>query len=303
MFLINQINNEAIKSSTDIKKETIRNVNAVERFFNSIDWDQIVTILIEKIVYVSLLCLLFFFIQKIGQFVIHRAYQQYDRNKGTNESRLRTIHTLTTNAFNYLIFFLFTYSILTVVGVPVGSLLAGAGIAGVAIGLGAQGFINDLITGFLVISEQQMDVGDRVNLTPLRIIGTVKAIGLRTTQIKSDDGTIHFVPNRNISIISNLSRANMQIQIDVRINPEEGYPQIVSVIRRINDRLKEEYNEIIQTDPALFGLIDLGNSNFAIRITVYVLNGQQSEMKEKFLSYYVSELSVAGFTIPNTPIH
>ncbi len=68
---------------------------------------------------------------------------------------------------------------------PIGSLLAGAGIAGVAIGLGAQGFMSDVITGFFIIMEQQMDVGDYIKLANLTIEGTVVSVGIRTLQLKA----------------------------------------------------------------------------------------------------------------------
>ncbi len=188
------------------------------------------------------------------------------------------------------------------IGVPIGSLLAGAGIAGVAIGLGAQGFMSDVITGFFVIMEQQMDVGDYVKLANLTIEGTVVSVGIRTLQLKATDGTVHFIPNRNITTISNLSRANMQVLLDIRIVPEEGYDRIYGIIEQVNTRLAEKYNDELQTQPEIFGLVDLGNSNFAIRTVCYVLNGKQFALKEEFLSSYVKELTAAGFTIPNTPI-
>lgn len=191
---------------------------------------------------------------------------------------------------------------MTIVGVPVGSLLAGAGIAGVAIGLGAQGFMNDIITGFFIILEQQMDVGDYIRLANLNIEGTVISVGLRTTQMKALDGTLHFIPNRNIMTISNLSRSNMQVLIDVRIMPDEGYDKITEIIDHVNEELKRKYNDSIQQGPSIFGMVDLGNGNFAVRTTMYVLNGKQALIKEEFLAQYVKKLSEANFTIPNTPI-
>ena len=136
----------------------------------------------------------------------------------------------------------------------------------------------------------------------LNIEGTVTSVGLRTTQIKAVDGTVHFIPNRNITTISNLSRANMQVLIDVRINPEEGYEKICEVITEVNETLKEKYIESIQTGPDIFGMVDLGNGNFAVRTTMYVLNGKQFAVKEEFLAQYIKALTEAGFTIPNTPI-
>ena len=97
---------------------------------------------------------------------------------------------------------------MSILGLPVSSLLAGAGIAGVAIGMGAQGFLSDVINGFFILFERQLDVGDEVVLTngPITVSGKVVSVGIRTTQLRSDDQALHFVPNRNITVVSNFSR-------------------------------------------------------------------------------------------------
>lgn len=303
MLILGLASTETVDSSApDLAEATVKKVSALQRFWNNINWDAIVATLIEKSLSILFLIFLFFIIQRIWKYLIDRTYANYSKKQHFSESRLKTLHTLIINAFQYTLFFFFIYSLLTIVGVPVGSLLAGAGIAGVAIGLGAQGFMNDLITGFFIILEQQMDVGDYIRLLALNIEGTVTSVGLRTTQIKAVDGTVHFIPNRNITTISNLSRANMQVLIDVRINPEEGYEKICEVITEVNETLKEKYIESIQTGPDIFGMVDLGNGNFAVRTTMYVLNGKQFAVKEEFLAQYIKALTEAGFTIPNTPI-
>ncbi len=303
MLILGLASTETVDSSApDLAEATVKKVSALQRFWNNINWDAIVATLIEKSLSILFLIFLFFIIQRIGKYLIDRTYANYSKKQHFSESRLKTLHTLIINAFQYTLFFFFIYSLLTIVGVPVGSLLAGAGIAGVAIGLGAQGFMNDLITGFFIILEQQMDVGDYIRLLALNIEGTVTSVGLRTTQIKAVDGTVHFIPNRNITTISNLSRANMQVLIDVRINPEEGYEKICEVITEVNETLKEKYIESIQTGPDIFGMVDLGNGNLAVRTTMYVLNGKQFAVKEEFLAQYIKALTEAGFTIPNTPI-
>ena len=303
MLILGLASTETVDSSApDLAEATVKKVSALQRFWNNINWDAIVATLIEKSLSILFLIFLFFIIQRIGKYLIDRTYANYSKKQHFSESRLKTLHTLIINAFQYTLFFFFIYSLLTIVGVPVGSLLAGAGIAGVAIGLGAQGFMNDLITGFFIILEQQMDLGDYIRLLALNIEGTVTTVGLRTTQIKAVDGTVHFIPNRNITTISNLSRANMQVLIDVRINPEEGYEKICEVITEVNETLKEKYIESIQTGPDIFGMVDLGNGNFAVRTTMYVLNGKQFAVKEEFLAQYIKALTEAGFTIPNTPI-
>lgn len=150
--------------------------------------------------------------------------------------------------------------------------------------------------------EQQIDVGDYIKLVNLQIEGTVTSVGIRMVQLKAADGTVHFIPNRNITTISNLSRAHMQVLIDVRIQPNEGYEEINQLIQTVNNRLGENYKKDIFDGPNLFGMVDLGNGNFAIRTVMYVTNGKQLLLKEEFLAAYVKELTEHGFTIPNNPI-
>lgn len=87
------------------------------------------------------------------------------------------------------------------------ALLAGAGVVGLAIGFGAQGLVSDIVTGFFILLEKQFDVGEYITVAGFD--GIVEQIGLRTTQLRSFDGTLHFIPNRSILNVSNHSRGTM----------------------------------------------------------------------------------------------
>lgn len=87
--------------------------------------------------------------------------------------------------------------------------------------------------------------------------GTVTAVGIRTVQLKSVDGTVHYIPNRNITTISNTSRANMQVVVDVRILPSEGLDDIRSIIDEVNQTVAAAHEEEIQTKPAILVLSTL----------------------------------------------
>lgn len=291
------------KNSMDIPivEPTVQQLNALQRWWNSINWESLIAAIIQKSVAVSLLILLFILLTRIANFAIRQAFKKHQRTK-TSEVRLTTLKTLVLNVTHYTLGFFFIYSLLSILGVPVGSLLAGAGIAGLAIGLGAQGFTNDLLTGFFIIFEQQIDVGDYVKLANLGIEGTVTQVGLRLLQIRSSDGTVHFIPNRNITTVSNHSREAMRVTVDVRILPSEGLDAIKKAITLANDQIAKMYADDIQVQPAIFGTVDLGTSNYAIRTTLYVVNGKQGVIQQELLTLSIFELTNAGFTIPNTPI-
>lgn len=289
-------------STTNVVDQATEQLSAWQKYWQSIDWDRVFSVLIQKGITILAVLILFYLIRKIGSFLINQSFDRQKKKMTDNATRIETIHALSMNVFSYTLFFFFLYSILDTLGIPVGSLLAGAGIAGIAIGLGAQGFTNDIITGFFIIMEQQIDVGDYIRLTDLQVEGTVTSVGIRMLQMKSTDGTVHFIPNRNITTISNLSRAHMQVKVDIRIQPDEGFDKISQLIEETNKMLAEDFKEEIFDGPTLFGMVDLGNSNYAIRTILYVTNGKQYKLQEEFLTAYVKILNQNGFTIPNDPI-
>jgi small conductance mechanosensitive channel len=183
-------------------------VNILERYLNRFDWENLLYQIITKLIVIILITILFVLIFKIGQKIIQHLYSSYAQKTSIATGRVATIKKMIDSVFYYSVFFIALYTLLAIIGVPIGSLLTGAGIVGLALGLGAQGFMNDLITGFFIILEQQIDVGDQIKLENLNIEGVAIAVGIRTTKIKSPEGFIHFVPNRNITTITNLSRSD-----------------------------------------------------------------------------------------------
>lgn len=298
--MLNQLTTST-SGDSPIVEPTIQQLNALQRWWNSINWESILSLIIQKSIAIGLLILLFILLARIANFSIKQMFRNYQRSKAS-EVRLTTLKTLVLNVTHYTLSFFFIYALLSILGVPVGSLLAGAGVAGLAIGLGAQGFTNDLLTGFFIIFEQQIDVGDYVILSNINIEGTVTQVGLRLLQIRSIDGTVHFIPNRNIATVSNQSREARRVIVDVRIDPSEGIEGIREAIDKANQSIAKMYAEDLQTQPTIFGTVDLGNSNYAIRTTLYVENGKQATVQQELLTLSIFELTKAGYSIPNTPI-
>ncbi|MEG0293236.1 mechanosensitive ion channel family protein [Enterococcus sp.] len=298
--MLNQLTTST-SGDSPIVEPTIQQLNALQRWWNSINWESILSLIIQKSIAIGLLILLFILLARIANFSIKQMFRNYQRSKAS-EVRLTTLKTLVLNVTHYTLSFFFIYALLSILGVPVGSLLAGAGVAGLAIGLGAQGFTNDLLTGFFIIFEQQIDVGDYVILSNINIEGTVTQVGLRLLQIRSIDGTVHFIPNRNITTVSNQSREARRVIVDVRIDPSEGIEGIREAIDKANQSIAKMYAEDLQTQPTIFGTVDLGNSNYAIRTTLYVENGKQATVQQELLTLSIFELTKAGYSIPNTPI-
>src|SRR5438477_11682972 len=119
---------------------------------------------------------------------------------GLRAQQLRTLSGVVYSAGLFVLVFLALLQVLQVVGINMGPLLATAGIAGLAIGFGAQTLVHDVINGFFILMENQYVVGDVVRVAGVK--GTVESMTMRNTTLRDDDGTIHIVPNSEIKIVS-----------------------------------------------------------------------------------------------------
>ena len=140
-----------------------------------------------------------------------------------------------TNCMNHVLYFFLVYCLLSILGVPVSSLPCWAGLVGVAFGLGAQGFLSDVVNGFFILLENQFEVGDAVgSREPLQAL--FQTVGIRTTQIRGFDGTSILYLNRNITIVSNKSRGDMRAQIDIPVYPSTDINKVTSIIQKVKSR-------------------------------------------------------------------
>ncbi|KRO17950.1 mechanosensitive ion channel family protein [Lacticaseibacillus saniviri] len=285
------------KSSTDTLAQQ---TNLVRRYIDSINWDAMLSSFVTLVFELLFFTILFWLINRIGKRILRHSFTRYQAKRALAGGRISTIETLATNAFSYLVGFFYFYAILSTLGVPVGTLIAGAGVLSLAIGLGAQGFVNDVVTGFFIILEGQLDVGDSVQLN--QISGTVTSVGLRTTIIKSADGTMNFIPNRNISIVSNRSRNNMLVSISLPVEPNVDVHKLTDVINQVNTDLVPKYQTIIKA-PDLLGIAANPDGTFSYQIQMYAENGEQLNLQRTFLSAYLNALTQAGITIPQPKLN
>lgn len=182
----------------------------IQSYIEKLDVTTIIENILTKVISLLLLLIVFYIAKKMLHTMVQRIVKPSLKMSRHDVGRQKTISRLLENVFNYTLYFFLLYCILSILGLPVSSLLAGAGIAGVAIGMGAQGFLSDVINGFFILFERQLDVGDEVVLTngPITVSGKVVSVGIRTTQLRSEEQVLHFVPNRNITVVSNFSRTD-----------------------------------------------------------------------------------------------
>ena len=264
-----------------------KQIEEVRKAFTDLSWHQILQQCLNKLLLIILTIILFAFILWIGRLTINHLFMESNKHQLLkNSNRLATIRALTLNIYRYTCYFFFLYALLSEIGVPVGTLIAGAGIFSIALGLGAQGFVSDLVNGFFILLEQQLDVGDVVEVDQIK--GTVTALGIRTTKVTSADGTLNYIPNRNITIVRNFSRSDMGANVDIHIAPSAVISEVAATVRAVNQKLVATTPEL-RDQPVIVGPVTIG-TQLAFRVTITVANGSQSQAASKFLAAYLQAL-------------
>jgi small conductance mechanosensitive channel len=157
-------------------------------------------------------------------------------------------------------------TILPEFGINITAVLAGLGIAGIAIGLGAQSLIKDLIAGIFILMENQYGVGDVVNIAGVG--GLVEEIGLRRTVLRDLDGIVHSVPNGEIKTASNFTKGYSRVNLNVSVAYGEDLDHVIEVINRVCQEMAEDpkWKADFITTPKVLRVDNLGDSGIDIKI-------------------------------------
>lgn len=237
----------------------------------------------------------FFIVKAIGNGVISRFFDKLLKKGDVTKGRALTLQKLSENVFSYILIFILVATIFSIFGLSVASLIAGAGIVGLAIGFGAQGLVSDVVTGFFLLLEKQIDVNDYVTVGT--IDGIVEAVGLRTTQIRSFDGTLNYIPNRDITTVSNHSRGNMQALVDIGVSYDADIDKAMAVIQAACENVTLE-NETIVEGPDVIGVQAFGASDVTLRIIAKAKNGEQWAVERQLRKAIKEALDANGIEIP-----
>ncbi|AMV62392.1 Potassium efflux system KefA protein [Pediococcus damnosus] len=274
-------------------------IKAFQNYFNSIDWEKIATSLINHLFEIVLISIFFWLLNSIGKRLLTRGLHKYHHLNDAMPSRAMTLLALVINIFHYVVLFFYLYAILSIIGVPIGTLVAGAGIISIAVGLGAQGLVSDIVNGLFILLDGQLDVGDQVTIQ--NINGKVTEIGLRSTQILSDDGTTNFIPNRSITAIANHSRNDQVVTIFLAFTNLTDLENGKKIIEQVNPDLTSKLQDVT-TDPTLTGPVQDSRGNIGLRIKMYVANGTVDTVQTSFLQSYLTKLSENDIQIINNQL-
>jgi moderate conductance mechanosensitive channel len=233
----------------------------------------------------------------LERLVLRRATRRlavFDESAAEEQQRVETLTRVTGSVARAVIWLATIAVVLGAVGISVAPLLAGAGIAGVAVGFGAQSIVKDFFSGFFILLENQFSVGDTVTIAG--ITGTVEQMTLRITVLRDAGGTAYFIPNSNISNVANKTHGFNRVAIDASFGPLVPEEKIQSALQGVAARLKvrEGMAGVILEEPTVEGPIDVIGGAETWRVVVKAAADRSVEVKRAALSALRRELAAAG---------
>ncbi|HVJ49130.1 mechanosensitive ion channel family protein [Desulfitobacterium sp.] len=179
-----------------------------------------------------------------------------------------------------------------------GTLLASAGVLGVALGFGSQSLVKDIIGGFFILFEDQFSVGDFIKVGLFS--GTVEEIGLRATRLRDSGGELHIIPNGGITAVTNYNRGKMRALVDIQVPYAEDLDRAMEVMHKVCKEVQTEYGEKIIEPPEVQGVIEFGELNVVLRVIAYTVADEQWGLERELRRRIHKAFLAEGIRIPQS---
>ena len=208
----------------------------------------------------------------------------------------QTVFTMLRSMVYYVFFFVALIMVLRVIGVDFSAILAGAGVIGLAVGFGAQTMVRDFLSGFFLLFEDSVNVGDFI--TTGDISGTVEFIGVRRTLVRAFDGTLYTIPNGELARFGNKNRDYMQAIVSVDLAYEQDAERGLAVAQKIADGWFNDRQDIALQRPEVHGLLAFGESGLTIRVVARVQPLKHWEAERQLRTRLKKEFDSQDVEIP-----
>ncbi|HEX5314282.1 MAG TPA: mechanosensitive ion channel family protein [Gammaproteobacteria bacterium] len=261
--------------------------------------------LLQNAIRIAIIILVAIVLWFIIRFVISRvAKRMVDRavanGEGTNAAtqRAQTLSSLIRKLVAALYWVAVVLTLLSQIGVNIGALVAGAGIAGLALSFGAQSLVKDYISGFFIVLENQISVGDVATLNGTG--GVVEEINFRTIVLRGGDGSVHVFRNGDITQLQNQTRGWSGYMFEIGVAYKEDTDRVIATIERIGREMKEDRQlgaSMIQ-ELEIFGVNQLGDSAVVITGRLKTQPGAHWGVGRAFLARVKKTFDAAGIELP-----
>lgn len=236
---------------------------------------------------------IFIILQVIDRFIDGQLNSEKIKLKGSY-NRIVTVTNLIKRIIKIILIFIGLTIIMSVFKISIAPILATLGVFSLAIGVGAQSLVKDLINGFFIIFEDQYSVGDLVEIEGIE--GIVEDLGLRVTKIRDFSKILHVIPNSNISIVSNKERANVRTRIDFYVDNSADPSFVEEKINEALEKYKKSKEMIV--GPNLWGVTENDKYAYKMSLVYYTKQGQQYDLEYAIRSEILKTMQRENIKMP-----
>jgi len=217
-----------------------------------------------------------------------------------NKSRIRTIHSLGLNVLKYIVYVLAIGFVLSQLGVNYTAYFVSLSFIGLAIGFGAQGLVQDMVTGLFLLVEGQFEVGDMVEMS--KQVGIITDFGLRMTRLRNYLGQAVFIPNRNISIVGRFLKGAQQVWLDVHVADEAPSDQGVKLLRQVGEEVAQQFGGVMLKSPEVSGPRSLAGGGQFLRMAAAIWPNERWVIEQQLIPRIREAFKQANIEIPGDRI-
>lgn len=236
-------------------------------------WDLSRVNILTKIIFALFVILISQIILKLTSKILNR---KTSLDKVFYKSRAQTLQQVVMTIVKAIVYFVALMTILENFGINTSSILATAGIGGVAIAFGAQTLVKDVISGAFILIEEQYEIGDLVRIGGLE--GYVQNLSLRTTSLKDFNGDIHIIQNGSITAVTNRSKENQRIFVEITVSRNNDIEKLMGLLHELCEDINKEI-EYLTKDCELIGITNFGEFSMTFVIRGWTSDERQWEIE------------------------
>ncbi len=240
--------------------------------------------LLKGILHIVLIIILTWIALRLTKRISDRLIHLIIRQKEDEEfkKRTKTLGSVVRYAIIFVILTISGITLLRELGIDIGPILATAGIGGLAIGFGAQSLVKDIISGFFILLQDQMRVGDVVEIGSKG--GVVEKISLKTTVLRDLAGNVHYIPNGQIDMVTNMTKEYSRYVFDIGVAYREDVDEIMRIIKEIDEEMRSdpEFKDDIIEPIEVLGVDRFANSAVIIKARTTTLPIKQWRVAREF---------------------
>ena len=234
-------------------------------------------------------------IDSLAKRLISRAV---NREEIETKKRLETLSQLGRTVTMFSIVIVAAMVVLDQMGIKLGPVLAAAGIVGLAVGFGAQSLVKDVISGMFILIENQFNIGDWIDAGG--VSGIVERSNLRVTVLRDVDGKVHFVPNGQITVVSNYTKEWSQAVLNIGIAYREDVDHVIEVLKEVGKGLRDDplFGSKILEPVKVLGVQGFDDSAVTIRVTIKTKPLEQWGIAREYRKRVKRAFDEKGIEIP-----